>query len=190
MNTDYLNHSLVALQTVADSLEICSMISKIADAIAAAVTGGGKLLIIGNGGSAACAQHLAAEFLSRFILERQPLPALALTADTSVLTAISNDYGYSQVFVRQVHGIGRPGDVLLALSTSGHSPNVLAALTAARKIGMKTIGLTGEQGFAMQRLCDLCLTVPFSETAIIQQIHMVVGHMICELVEQQCVVHK
>jgi D-sedoheptulose 7-phosphate isomerase len=185
--SDYLGRTAAVLQAVANDREFRATLAAIADAVVASLAAGGKLLIAGNGGSAADAQHLAAEFLSRFALERRPLPALALTTDTSVLTAIGNDYGFEQVFARQVRGLGRPGDVLLALSTSGRSPNVLSALVAARETGMATIGLTGEPGTAMRGRCDLCLVVPSDETAIIQQVHMVAGHMICGLVERSMI---
>jgi D-sedoheptulose 7-phosphate isomerase len=184
--SDYLGRTAAVLQAVANDREFLSTLARTADAVVASLASlaRGKLLIAGNGGSAADAQHLAAEFVSRFAVDRRPLPALALTADTSVLTAISNDYGFEEVFARQVRGLGRPGDVLLALSTSGRSPNVLSALVAARETGMAAIGLTGEQGTAMRGRCDLCLVVPSDETAIIQQVHMVAGHMICGLVER------
>jgi D-sedoheptulose 7-phosphate isomerase len=185
--SDYLGRTTAVLRAVANDREFRTTLARIADTVIASLAAGGKLLIAGNGGSAADAQHLAAEFLSRFAVERRPLPALALTTDTSVLTAIGNDYGFEQVFARQVRGLGRPGDIVLALSTSGRSPNVLSALVAARETGMATIGMTGEQGTAMRGLCDLCLVVPSDETAIIQQVHMVAGHMICGLVERSMV---
>jgi D-sedoheptulose 7-phosphate isomerase len=146
---------------------------------------GGKLLIAGNGGSAADAQHIAAEFVCRFKMERSPLPAIALTTDTSVLTAAGNDYGFEQVFARQIVGLGRPGDCFLALSTSGRSPNVLNALTTARDHGIATVGLTGEEGEAMRPTCDLLLSVPSAETDLVQQIHMVVAHAVCGIVERE-----
>jgi D-sedoheptulose 7-phosphate isomerase len=145
---------------------------------------GGKLLIAGNGGSAADAQHLAAEFLSRYLVDRRPLSALALTTDTSVLTAVGNDYGFEHAFERQVQGLGRPGDVFLAISTSGRSPNVLLALKAAREIGLVTIGFSGADDTEMRGLCRHFLAAPSRETAIVQQIHIVVGHAICALVER------
>jgi D-sedoheptulose 7-phosphate isomerase len=143
-------------------------------------------LLAGNGGSASDAQHIAGEFLSRLRFDRQPLPAIALTTDSSVLTAIGNDYGYEQVFERQLRGLGRKGDVFIAISTSGKSPNVLAALRAAREIGVTTIGFTGTAPGAtlMQPLCDLVLAAPSDDTPLIQQIHITAAHAICEIVER------
>jgi D-sedoheptulose 7-phosphate isomerase len=157
----------------------------IVDRITQALRGGGKLLIAGNGGSAADAQHLAAEFLSRYGFDRHPLAAIALTTDTSVLTAIGNDYGFEQIFERQVRGLGRPGDVFLAISTSGRSSNILTALKAAREIGIATIGFSGTKGADMRVLCDLFLAAPSEETALIQQIHIVAFHAICGAVERE-----
>src|SRR6185295_18040517 len=131
---------------------------------------GNKLLLAGNGGSAADAQHIAGEFLSRLNFDRNPLPAIALTTDTSVLTAIGNDYGFEKAFERQVRGLGRAGDVFIAISTSGASPNILAALKAARELGVVTIGFTGNREGAMTGLCDLCLVAPTPETPLIQQL--------------------
>ena len=143
-----------------------------------------KLLIAGNGGSAADAQHIAGEFLSRLNFDRNPLPAIALTTDSSVLTAIGNDYGFERTFERQVRGLGKTGDVFIAISTSGRSPNVVAALKAARECGLITVGFTGmASDGAMQPLCDYCLAAPSPETPLIQQIHIVAAHAICGLVE-------
>ena len=160
-------------------------IHAIADAITAAFRAGHKLLIAGNGGSAADAQHIAGEFLSRLNFDRNPLPAIALTTDTSVLTAIGNDYGFERTFERQVRGLGKPGDVFIAISTSGRSPNIVAALKAAREGGLTTVGFTGTAANgAMQPLCDHCLAAPSAETPLIQQIHIVAAHAICGLVER------
>jgi D-sedoheptulose 7-phosphate isomerase len=163
---------------VATAAEIAALITR-------TFRDGGKLLIAGNGGSAADAQHIAAEFVGRFKMERSPLPAIALTTDTSVLTAAGNDYGFEQVFARQIVGLGRPGDCFLALSTSGRSPNVLNALTTARDHGIATVGLTGEESEAMRPTCDLLLSVPSAETDLVQQIHMVVAHAVCGIVERE-----
>lgn len=157
---------------------------QIASAVVAALSAGNKLLIIGNGGSAGDAQHIAAEIVGRYKRERPAYPALALTTDTSALTAIANDYGYERVFERQVEGLGVAGDVLLALSTSGRSPSILAALRTARKRGLVTIGFTGAKGQAMGADCDHLLMAPVDETAVIQQIHLAVAHGICDFVEQ------
>jgi len=179
----YFGRSVEALSRAAGDRHLVATTLAVADAIAAALRAGGKVLIAGNGGSAADAQHIAAELLSRFVRERRPLPAVALT-DPAALTAIGNDYGFEHVFARQVRGLGRPGDVFLALSTSGRSPNVLAALKAAREGGLVTIGFTGTQGGALKALCDLCLVVPTDEVAVIQQIYLTAAHAVCALVER------
>ncbi len=180
----FFGRSLAALQAAANDAALLRLVAEIAQAIQASMRGGGKLLIAGNGGSAADAQHLAAEFLSRYLVDRRPLPALALTTDTSVLTAIGNDYGFEHVFERQVRGLGRPGDVFLAISTSGRSPSVLGALQTARDLGLVTVGFSGAAETPMRALCRHFLAVASQETAIVQQIHMVAGHAICALVER------
>ena len=156
----------------------------IAERIAQALRAGGKLLLAGNGGSAADAQHIAAELVGRLVRDRAPLPALALTTDTSALTAIGNDYGFEQVFARQVRALGRRGDVLIAISTSGRSPNILAALQAARELGLVTVGFAKAAQTPMHPLCDLLLAAPSEETALIQQLHITAAHAICQLVER------
>jgi D-sedoheptulose 7-phosphate isomerase len=181
----FFSHSRQVLEAAAADRALVGAAAEIAALIARTFRDGGKLLIAGNGGSAADAQHIAAEFVCRFKMDRSPLPALALTTDTSVLTAVGNDYGFDQVFVRQIVGLGRPGDCFLALSTSGRSPNVLNALKAAREHGITTVGLTGENGAAMRPTCDLLLSVPSPETDLIQQIHMVVAHAVCGIVERE-----
>jgi D-sedoheptulose 7-phosphate isomerase len=180
--TAYLGRSVDALQRAAADPAFVAATRAIADALSKALRAGGKILIAGNGGSAADAQHISAELLSRFARERRPLPAVALT-DPAVLTAIGNDYGYERVFERQVGGLGRPGDMLLAISTSGRSVNVLTALVAARKAGLVTVGFTGTQGVTMRELCDLCLVAPSDETAVIQQVYMTAAHAICAVIE-------
>ena len=156
------------------------------DLTARALDGGRKLLLFGNGGSAADAQHLAAEFIGRFLRERRPLPAIALTTDTSALTAIANDYGYDEVFARQVRALGAAGDVALAISTSGRSPSVLRAVEACRERGIHTIGLTGGDGGALAGMVDVCLRVSASTlSARIQETHILIGHVICELVDRR-----
>jgi D-sedoheptulose 7-phosphate isomerase len=150
-----------------------------------ALRAGNKLLIAGNGGSAADAQHLAAEFVSRFYFDRPGLAAIALTTDTSALTAIGNDYGFERLFSRQVDALGRKGDVFIGLSTSGNSPNVLAAFLECRTKGLITVGLTGHSGGKMAALCDHCLCMPSTETPKIQEGHIIVGHIICALVERE-----
>jgi D-sedoheptulose 7-phosphate isomerase len=171
------------LAAMSADAELQAMVAAVAQACVQALRRGGKVLFCGNGGSAADAQHLAGEFVSRFHFDRSPLAAVALTTDTSVLTAIGNDYGYELVFERQVRGLGRPGDVLVGISTSGRSPNVLRALKAARETGLVTVGMTGNQREAIEGLCDLCIRVPSRETPKIQEGHIVLGHTLCGLVE-------
>jgi phosphoheptose isomerase len=154
-----------------------------ADAIVGALKRGGKLLIFGNGGSAADAQHVAAELVGRFQRERVALAAVALTTDTSVLTSIGNDYAFDRVFARQVEALGRAGDVALGISTSGASPNVVAALEAARAIGMQTVALTGSDGGAVGRAASIHINVPSPATARVQEVHRTLLHVVCELVE-------
>jgi D-sedoheptulose 7-phosphate isomerase len=157
----------------------------IAERIAGSLKNGGKVLLAGNGGSAADAQHIAAEFVGRFINDRAPLPAIALTTDTSAITAIGNDYGFEQVFERQLRAIGRTGDVFVGISTSGRSPNILAALKAARELGIATVGFTRGTQTPMHALCDHVLAAPAEETALIQQLHITAAHAICHLVERE-----
>ncbi len=144
---------------------------------------GGCLIVFGNGGSAAQAQHIASELVGRFQHDRQPLAAVALTTDTSALTSIGNDYGFEEIFARQIRALGRPDDVALAISTSGESPNVLRALDAAREKNLRTIGLTGRSGGKMRERVDLCLCVPSDSTPRIQEAHLVISHILCHLVE-------
>ncbi len=144
---------------------------------------GGKLLVFGNGGSAADAQHLAAELVNRFRRDRAPLPAIALTTDTSILTAVGNDYGFDLVFVKQVEALGQTGDIALGISTSGRSPNVLKALARARELGLYTVGLTGEKGGQMAEVAELVIRVPSEETPRIQEGHLLFIHVFAELVE-------
>lgn len=179
----HFRRSLEALRRAADDARLRRAIFAIADVITQAMRNGGKLMLAGNGGSAADAQHIAGEFVARLNFDRNPLPAIALTTDTSVLTAIGNDYGYEHVFERQVRGLGKPGDVLIAISTSGRSPNILAALKSARQLGITAVGFTGGGERAMTACCDLCLAAPCNETPLIQQIHIVCAHAICEIVE-------
>jgi D-sedoheptulose 7-phosphate isomerase len=180
----YFNRSRELLDRVAGDQQFLAAVTAIAERVSHTLRDGSKLLIAGNGGSAADAQHIAAELLSRFGFDRAPLPAIALTTDSSVLTAIGNDYGFERVFERQVRGLGRRGDLFLAISTSGRSPNVLAALKAAREIGVTTVGFSGARSAEMRALCDLFLAVPSEETSLIQQVHMTAAHAICEVVER------
>lgn len=180
----HFGHSLAALQQATHDEALLGALKAIADAITDALKSGHKLLIAGNGGSAADAQHIAAELVGRYKSERSPLPAIALTTDTSALTAIGNDYGFARIFERQVAALGQTGDVLLAISTSGRSENILAAIHAAKARGLIVIGFTGASGGDMRALCDHILLSPGKDTATIQQIHMVAAHAICDAVEQ------
>jgi D-sedoheptulose 7-phosphate isomerase len=160
-------------------------VSDAVDLIYTSMAAGGQLLVAGNGGSAADAQHIAAELTGRFLLERRPFRALALHANTSSLTAVGNDFGYDQVFARELTAHARPADVLLAISTSGNSPNILRAIEAARRAKVNVIGLTGESGGQMRAACDLCICVPTKSTPRMQEMHITIGHTICELLEER-----
>ena len=149
-----------------------------------AVLAGHKVLLCGNGGSASDAQHIAAELVGRFVIERRPLPAIALTTDTSALTAIANDYGFAHVFARQVEALGAPGDVLVAITTSGTSKNIVAAVAAARARGLRVIGLTGGKGAAFAASCDVGIAVPSTVVARIQECHIAIGHILCEVLDE------
>lgn len=146
---------------------------------------GNKTLIAGNGGSAADAQHIAGEFVSRFYFDRPGIPSIALTTDTSILTAIGNDYGYERLFARQLEANGVKGDLFIGISTSGNSKNILEALDVCKNKGIFSVGLSGQSGGAMQELCDLCIKVPSNETPRIQESHILIGHMICAIVEEE-----
>ena len=179
-----LTRAVEVMRALADDAALRGQLETCAERCIATLAQGGKLLLAGNGGSAADAQHIAAEFVSRFAFDRPGLPAIALTTDTSILTAIGNDYGYEKVFERQIQALGREGDVFIAYSTSGRSPNVLAGLREAQARGLFRIGLTGAGGGDMPGLCDVLLRVPSNETAEIQQGHAVLGHILCGLVER------
>jgi D-sedoheptulose 7-phosphate isomerase len=146
---------------------------------------GNKLLLFGNGGSAADAQHIAAEFVNRYIIDRPPLPAIALTTDTSILTSISNDAAFQEIFSRQIKALGKDGDIVIGLSTSGNSPNVIKAFEVAKEMGIKTVALTGNDGGMLAKLADVPLIVSSSSTPRIQETHILVGHILCEMVEHQ-----
>jgi D-sedoheptulose 7-phosphate isomerase len=182
--TLHFRKSRETLDAAIEDVTMRKAMMDIADVMIKSFRTGNKLLVAGNGGSAADAQHIAGEFLSRLNFDRNPLPAVALSTDTSVLTAIGNDYGFDRVFERPLRGLGRTGDVFLAISTSGRSPNILAALHAARELGITTVGFTGSAASPMVGLCDLCLRVPSGITPFIQQIHIVAAHAICGVVEQ------
>jgi len=164
--------------------EVVAITGAIATLLTDALRAGRKVFFCGNGGSAADATHLAAELVGRYCRDRDPFPAISLCENTSSLTAIANDYDFADVFARQLRGLGQPGDVLVALSTSGGSPNVLAAVEAAHALGLRTVGLTGRDGGRLAELVEVCLRVPSDDTPRIQEGGMLVGHTVCELVEQ------
>ncbi|MBT5575177.1 MAG: D-sedoheptulose 7-phosphate isomerase [Alphaproteobacteria bacterium] len=176
------NHSIAQMAT--DPLYTNSII-KIADQCVKRLQSGNKLLFIGNGGSAADCQHMAGEYVSRFLFDRDGLPAVALTTDSSILTAIGNDYGYQKLFSRQVQALGVAGDLLFAYSTSGNSENILNAVEIARKMNICVVGMTGMKAGKLDDLCDFLIRTPSSQTPQIQEGHLVVGHAICALVEEQ-----
>jgi D-sedoheptulose 7-phosphate isomerase len=182
---EYLAKSRDALQAAIDNAAFLATAEAIVDRLVEAITAGRKVMLAGNGGSAGDAQHLAGELLSRLNYDRSPLAAIALTTDSSVLTAIGNDYGYDRVFERQVLGLGVAGDVLIAISTSGRSPNILRAIDAARCKGLVVVGFTGRSGGTMGARCDLCLYAPADTTPLIQQLHITAGHIVCGLVEER-----
>ena len=168
----FLKESLPSL------LEVITLVSKAFEA-------GNKVLFFGNGGSAADAQHLAAEFVNRFIMNRPPLPAIALTTDSSILTSVSNDLTFDEIFAQQIRALGKEGDVAVGISTSGNSPNVIKAIEVAKKIGIKTVALTGNDGGTLAKMADLSLVVPSNSTPRIQETHIFIGHILCEMVEHQ-----
>jgi D-sedoheptulose 7-phosphate isomerase len=162
-----------------------AIVAECAEIIFAAFQARNKVLVCGNGGSAADAQHIAAEFVGRYETERRGLPAIALTTDTSALTAVSNDYGFERVFARQVEALAREGDCLIAISTSGDSPNVTAAVMTARSMGCKVVGFTGAKGKKLSSLCDACIMVPSERTARVQEAHITLAHIICEIIDRK-----
>jgi D-sedoheptulose 7-phosphate isomerase len=168
---------------ILEDTTLVAEISNIAEACTEAFCNGNKVLFCGNGGSAADAQHLAAEFSGRFYYDRQPLPSEALHTNTSYLTAVANDYSFDEVYARLLRASGKEGDVLIALSTSGSSKNIIRALETARELGMITVGFTGESGGIMKDLCDYLVNVPSIDTPRIQESHIMVGHILCEIVE-------
>ena len=180
----YLAESVAALGAFQGDAVFQQTMAAMAEAIVVALRAGKKLLIAGNGGSAGDAQHIAGEFISRLMYDRAPLAAIALTVDSSVITATGNDYGYEYIFERQVLGLGQEGDVFLGISTSGKSANVIRAFDAAREKGLVSIGFCGADGGPMREKCSLLLQAPSGKTAIIQQIHIVAAHIVCALVER------
>lgn len=184
--SDYIREQILG---IADNFKALAALSGDIERVARVCTdtlrAGNKIMFCGNGGSAADSQHLAAELVGRYKLNRRAMNALALTVDTSILTAVGNDYGYETVFARQLEGVGRQGDLLVGLSTSGNSRNIVLAMELARSMGIRTAALTGQEGGAMKELADFCIAVPSRATNNIQEMHIAVGHLVCELVEQE-----
>lgn len=177
--------SIATKQALLDNDAILATIAKVSNTFIQALREGNKILLFGNGGSAADAQHIAAEFVGRFALERPALPALALSVNTSCVTAIGNDYGYEKVFARQVEALGRPGDVAFGISTSGNSLSVVAGIAVAKKIGIHTVGMTGRSGGKLKAAVEECISVPSAETPRIQECHILIGHIISEITEYE-----
>jgi D-sedoheptulose 7-phosphate isomerase len=192
--TDLVRETLLEGLSVADAVArdaaLHAKLTAAAEATAAALQSGHKLLVAGNGGSAADAQHLVAEFVCRLVDDRPAMRAIALTTDSSILSAVGNDYGFDRVFARQIEALGQAGDVFLGISTSGNSPNVLRALELSREMGMITIGLTGRTGGKMAQLCDYCLSIPSDVTMYIQQAHLALEHIFCMIVERRYLAAK
>lgn len=188
LGTDFvrrqIEESTAVKQAILASAPLMGQIEAVADLLIALYRAGGKTLIGGNGGSAADAQHIAAEFVSRFYFDRPALPSIAMTTDTSILTAVANDYGYETLFSRQLQANAKAGDAFIAISTSGNSPNVMHALRTSKELGVVSIGLTGESGGKMAELCDHCIKVPSPSTPRIQESHILIGHIWCAAVEE------
>jgi D-sedoheptulose 7-phosphate isomerase len=183
----FAESAVVLAAVVRDNATVIDRMTRL---VASTVRRGRTVFFVGNGGSAAEAQHLATDFVVRFVRDRGPLPAVALTTDSSILTAAANDYGFEHVFARGVAALGRRGDLLVALTTSGRSPNILAAVRAARARGMLVVGMTGAAGRAFARRCDVCLVVPSRVTARVQEIHLLVGHLCCEAADAAAPVRR
>lgn len=179
-----IQESLAIKQRLLEDAAFLDTLQQVCELALRVYQGGGKLLIAGNGGSAADAQHIAGELVSRFFFDRPALPALALTTDSSILTAIGNDYGYEEIFARQIAGNGRAGDLFLAISTSGNSPSILRGMATARQMGIPVVGLTGASGGRMAAECDWCLKIPATLTPRIQEGHILVGHLLCAFIER------
>lgn len=185
--TKSIESAIAVQQSLLRDSALISAIAQVSEILITALSRGNKLLLFGNGGSAADAQHIAAEFVGRFAVDRPALPALALSVNTSSVTAIANDYGFDNVFSRQLEALGRPGDVAIGFSTSGNSPNVLCGISTAKKMGLHTVALTGTPGGKLKHAADLdhCLCAPSSETPRVQECHILIGHIVSELVEQE-----
>jgi D-sedoheptulose 7-phosphate isomerase len=180
----YLRDSVAVYESMLADRTLMAQIVQLSAVASEAVRSGGKVMFAGNGGSAADAQHFAGELVSRFYYDRPGMASLALTTDSSILTAIGNDYHFERIFSRQIEALGRAGDLFVGISTSGRSPNVLGGLTTARHLGLRTAGLTGRSGGDMAALCDIVIRIPSDSTPLIQQGHLLVGHLICAMIEE------
>lgn len=183
--TNHLNRTLAGIQNLLKNTDLLNTLDAASKQCATAIKADNKLMFAGNGGSAADAQHLAAELVCRYSYDRPAMAGIALTTDTSGITAIANDYDYSELFARQIQGLGRAGDVFVAISTSGNSENIIKAIHVAKEKDMTVIGLTGREGGKMRGLCDYLLCVPEQFTATIQECHIALGHILCDLLQQQ-----
>lgn len=179
-----IEHSIATKQSLLQDDALLGQVERLAQACLRSLQSGGKIIFAGNGGSFADAQHLSAEFTCRFMFDRRPLASIALATNNSAISAIGNDYGYDQVFARELQALAQPHDLFVPISTSGNSPNVLAAVEVARTLGITTIGLTGRGGGKLGQLCE-CIRVPATETARIQECHILLGHIVCQLVERE-----
>jgi len=183
--SESIKASIATKQQLLSNQELISMIAKVSETLVKTFTQGNKVMLFGNGGSAADSQHIAAEFVGRFAFNRPALPALALSVNTSCLTAIGNDYGFDQAFSRQIEALGRAGDMAIGISTSGNSPNVLRGLETAKKMGIHTVAFAGCTGGKMKGVADYCICAPSNETPRIQECHILIGHILSELVERE-----
>jgi D-sedoheptulose 7-phosphate isomerase len=183
--TELMASSIFTKQSMLSNSDLVTTIAKVSEVLVASLRQGNKIVLFGNGGSAADAQHIAAELVGRFAFDRPALPALALSVNSSCVTAIGNDYGFDKVFSRQVEALARPGDVAIGITTSGNSPNVLNGILAARKLSLRTVGLTGAGGGSLASNAEFCICVPSKETPRIQECHILIGHIISELVERE-----
>jgi D-sedoheptulose 7-phosphate isomerase len=181
--SDNIDGTIAVFEEVRNSQELTEKIARSSSEIIECYRQGNKILFAGNGGSAADAQHMAGEYVSRYEFDRPGLAAIALTTDTSILTSIGNDYGYDKLFQRQIEALGKPGDIFIAYSTSGSSENIVNGLMAAKAAGLKTIGMTGDRRGSMDQYCDILINIPSVQTPKIQEAHLVIGHLICGLVE-------
>jgi D-sedoheptulose 7-phosphate isomerase len=183
--SNQVEESISIKQKILENKEILDIIKIVSQKTIDIYKNGNKTLIAGNGGSAADAQHIAGEFVSKFYFDRPGLASIALTTDTSILTAIGNDYGYEKIFSRQIQANGVEGDIFIGISTSGNSKNIIEALKECKRKGIITVGLTGESGGLMNELCDFCIKVPSPETPRVQEVHILIGHIICAVVEEE-----